>query len=48
MMTDSELLHYARQILLSDVDVDGQERLKQSHVVVLGLGGLGSPLAIYI
>jgi molybdopterin/thiamine biosynthesis adenylyltransferase len=48
MMTDSELLHYARQILLSDVDVDGQERLKQSHVVVLGLGGLGSPLALYL
>jgi molybdopterin/thiamine biosynthesis adenylyltransferase len=48
MMTDSELLHYARQILLSDVDIDGQERLKQSHVVVLGLGGLGSPLALYL
>ena len=48
MMTDSELLHYARQILLSDVDVDGQERLKQSHVVILGLGGLGSPLAMYL
>ena len=41
MMTDPELLHYARQILLSDVDLDGQKRLKQSHVVVLGLGGLG-------
>ena len=37
-MKDRELLHYARQILLSDVDVAGQERLKQSHVVVLGLG----------
>ena len=48
MMTDSELLHYARQILLFDVDVEGQERLKQSHVVVLGLGGLGSPLALYL
>ena len=48
MMTDSELLHYARQILLSDVDVDGQEKLKQSHVVILGLGGLGSPLALYL
>ena len=48
MMTDSELLHYARQILLSDVDVNGQERLKQSHVVVLGLGGLGSPLSLYL
>jgi len=48
MMTDDELLHYARQILLSDVDVDGQERLRSAHVVVLGLGGLGSPLALYL
>ena len=48
MMTDSELLHYARQILLSDVDVDGQERLKDAHVVILGLGGLGSPLSLYL
>mgnify|MGYP000016828724 FL=1 len=48
MMTDDELLHYARQILLSDVDVDGQERLRSAHVVILGLGGLGSPLALYL
>ena len=48
MMTDDELLHYARQILLSDVDVNGQERLRSAHVVVLGLGGLGSPLALYL
>ena len=47
-MTDDELLHYARQILLTDVDVEGQEHLRQSHVVVLGLGGLGSPLALYL
>ncbi|MBU24954.1 MAG: molybdopterin-synthase adenylyltransferase MoeB [Gammaproteobacteria bacterium] len=48
MMTDSELLHYARQLLLSEVDVSGQKLLKDSHVVVLGLGGLGSPLAMYL
>ncbi|HAN81039.1 MAG TPA: molybdopterin-synthase adenylyltransferase MoeB [Gammaproteobacteria bacterium] len=48
MMTDSELLHYARQILLSEVDVGGQKLLKDSHVIVLGLGGLGSPLTIYL
>ena len=47
-MTDDELLHYARQLLLSDVDVDGQQKLKKSHVVVLGLGGLGSPVALYL
>jgi adenylyltransferase/sulfurtransferase len=47
-MNDQELLHYARQILLPDVDLEGQTRLRASHVVVLGLGGLGSPLALYL
>ncbi len=47
-MSDDELLHYARQLLLTDVDVVGQERLRRSHVAVLGLGGLGSPLALYL
>lgn len=47
-MTDEELLLYARQLLLSDVDVDGQVRLKQSHAVILGVGGLGSPVALYL
>lgn len=47
-MTDEELLLYARQILLSDVDVAGQLRLQQAHVVILGLGGLGSPVALYL
>ena len=47
-MTDDELLHYARQILLSEVDVLGQEQLRKAHVLVMGLGGLGSPLALYL
>lgn len=47
-MTDEELLLYARQLLLSDVDVAGQRQLKQSHAVILGLGGLGSPVALYL
>ena len=47
-MTDDELLQYARQILLNDVDLEGQERLKRSHVMVLGIGGLGSPVALYL
>lgn len=47
-MNDQELLHYARQILLADVDIEGQNRLRESHVLVLGLGGLGSPLALYL
>ncbi len=48
MMNDAELLHYARQLLLEDIDIEGQDRLTQSHVVILGLGGLGSPLALYL
>jgi len=48
MMTDPELLHYARQILMPEFDVSGQKILKDSHVIVLGLGGLGSPLTIYL
>ena len=40
-MTDDELLRYSRQILLPDFDVEGQERLRQSHALVIGLGALG-------
>jgi len=47
-MTDDELLRYSRHILLPDIDVAGQERLKQSRVLIVGLGGLGSPVAMYL
>jgi adenylyltransferase/sulfurtransferase len=47
ILTDSQLLRYARNILLSDIDVAGQERLLRSHVVVIGAGGLGSPVLQY-
>jgi len=47
-MDDRELLRYSRQILLSDIDVEGQERLLASSVLVIGLGGLGSPVAMYL
>ncbi len=47
-MNDAELLRYSRHILLPDFDVAGQERLRASHVLVLGLGGLGSPAAMYL
>lgn len=47
-MDDSQLLRYSRQILLPQIDVDGQERLMASTVLIVGLGGLGSPAAMYL
>lgn len=47
-LTDQELMRYSRQILLSEVDVAGQLALKQSKVLLVGLGGLGSPVALYL
>ena len=47
-MDDDQLLRYSRQILLRQVDIAGQERLLQSRVLIIGLGGLGSPTAMYL
>ncbi|WP_293267308.1 molybdopterin-synthase adenylyltransferase MoeB [Neptunomonas sp.] len=48
MLSDEQLLRYSRQIMLPDVDIDGQERWLASKVLIIGLGGLGSPVALYL
>jgi molybdopterin-synthase adenylyltransferase len=47
-MDDTQLLRYSRQILLPEVDVKGQQQLAESKVLIVGLGGLGSPVAMYL
>ena len=48
MLIGNDLSRYGRQILCPDFGEVGQEKLKQSHVVVAGLGGLDSSVAIYL
>ncbi|MGL4316860.1 MAG: molybdopterin-synthase adenylyltransferase MoeB [Pseudomonas sp.] len=47
-LDDDELLRYSRQILLPQIDIAGQLRLKSSRALIVGLGGLGSPVALYL
>ena len=47
-MNDEQLLRYSRHILLDEIGIDGQEKLLASHVLIVGAGGLGSPVALYL
>ena len=47
-MDDAQLLRYSRHILLNELGIDGQEKLLASHALVIGAGGLGSPVALYL
>ncbi|MFZ9544916.1 MAG: HesA/MoeB/ThiF family protein, partial [Hylemonella sp.] len=47
-MTDDQLLRYSRHILLEEVGIEGQQRILNSHALVIGAGGLGSPVALYL
>lgn len=47
-MNDEQLLRYSRHILLNELGIEGQERLRTAHALVIGAGGLGSPAALYL
>lgn len=47
-MNDEQLLRYSRHILLDEIGIEGQEKLLASHVLIVGAGGLGSPVALYL
>jgi len=47
-MNDEQLLRYSRQIMLPQIGIDGQQTLSQSHILIIGMGGLGSPVAMYL
>ncbi|EGV51124.1 molybdopterin-synthase adenylyltransferase [Candidatus Endoriftia persephone str. Guaymas] len=47
-MNDDQLLRYSRQIMLPSIGIEGQQRLLESRVLLVGLGGLGSPVALYL
>ena len=47
-MTDEQLLRYARHVMLDEIGIEGQQRLLDAHALVIGAGGLGSPVALYL
>ena len=47
-MNDQQLLRYSRQIMLPQVDIEGQEKLLDAHILIIGAGGLGSPASLYL
>jgi adenylyltransferase/sulfurtransferase len=47
-MDDKQLLRYSRHILLPEIGIDGQQKLLNSHVLLVGSGGLGAPASLYL
>ena len=47
-LNDERLLRYSRHILLPEIGIDGQQKLLASHALVVGAGGLGSPISLYL
>ena len=47
-LNDQQLLRYSRHILLPEIGIDGQQKLAAAHALVVGAGGLGSPVSLYL
>src|SRR5512146_526678 len=47
-LTNEEILRYSRHLIMPEVGMDGQRKLKAARVLTIGAGGLGSPLALYL
>jgi molybdopterin/thiamine biosynthesis adenylyltransferase len=47
-MTDDQLLRYSRHILLNEIGIEGQQSFLDAHALIIGAGGLGSPVALYL
>ncbi len=47
-LSHEEILRYSRHLLMPEVGLEGQQRLKESSVLIIGSGGLGSPVAMYL
>jgi molybdopterin/thiamine biosynthesis adenylyltransferase len=47
-MNDQQLLRYSRHILLPEIGIEGQEKIRAAHALIVGAGGLGSPVALYL
>jgi len=47
-MDNDQLLRYSRQMMLPEIDAEGQQRLADARVLIIGLGGLGSSSSVYL
>src|SRR5271163_2463247 len=47
-LTQEEVLRYSRHLIMPEVGIDGQEKIKKASILLIGCGGLGSPLSMYL